>query len=252
MFTLTDRQYQCCHWLHLHEVPDTRKVEDVGEALMRAAHLSVKGVRAFSNEVFIWGGKTGNRVKWRTQLTNDQILLRGFDGARTHLTNGDLLHALEALKPIGGLGALSYSSKHLRMLAPQLCGVFDSVVEEFLRPNHRTLSRDQLLLEYCDFCRDKAHELTKARVRLGDFVKVCDGRQTVSEKTANFRECKWTAADVDMACFAWLKNWRCVNAEPGDNYERCMPDNCGSPPSLPSKTAGRQSSDGRRPGQSLI
>jgi len=210
---LTDHQLQCCHSTHLKnpKVPNTRKVESVGRSLMApGAVISSANLLAFSLQVCQWGGKTGARVFWRIRRTNHAAIAASFAGAIKELSkpNPDLLVAKRALSPISGLGSFSYSTKHLRMLAPEFSPVLDRVIDNYLVTHSSKYARtsiDGRYLAYADFCRVKAYLLTVNKVTLGDFLKPANPCEVA--KTANAAYCKWTAADVDMACFAWLQGW---------------------------------------------
>ena len=178
-----------------------------GMALMAMPALNIAVVRNFTTDVCGWGGRTGNRILWRIQDTPDAVVLAGFTGAIQQLAAVDILRALTAIQRISGLGAFSYSSKHLRMLAPNLCGVYDSIVEQFLLVRRPSVSSADLFLDYCLFCQEKARELTAARVMLGDFIAPCSGPAERVELDPGNTQSNWTAADVDMACFAWLQQW---------------------------------------------
>ena len=102
------------------------------------------------------------------------------------------------------------------MLAPNLCGVSDSVVEGFLTRGYAGLSSHQLFLDYCRFCQEKARELTNARVLLGDYITSCSGPDGQAQLDWTQEQSNWTAADVDMACFAWLKKWCAGCPRPGE------------------------------------
>ena len=182
---------------------------------MPAVNIAV--VRNFTTDVCAWGGRTGNRILWRIRGTPDADVLAGITRAIALLGLPRILQALTAIQTISGLGRFSYSSKHLRMLAPNFCGVYDSIVERFLLVRRPGATSANLFLDYCLFCQDKARELTAARVMLGDFIAPCSGPAERVELDPGNKQSNWTAADVDMACFAWLQKWcsecRC-SAEP--------------------------------------
>lgn len=208
---LTDHQLQICHYTHLQQVPNTRAVESVGRRLMgSSAVITGANLIAFSQQVCRWGGKTGARVFWRIKNNNPTALVKGFTGAIANLSlhRPNLLAARKSLAPISGLGGFSYLSKHLRMLAPEVSPVLDSVIDEFLVANDRRYANspiDQRFLGYADFCQARARRLTFSSVSLGDFLNPANlGTLTNTTIPA---QCQWTAADVDMACFAWLQGW---------------------------------------------
>ncbi len=208
---LANRQLQCCHYAHLQKVRNTRAVESVGRTLMApGAVINTAVLIDFSLQVCRWGGRTGSRVFWRIRKTPAPMLVVSFTQAIAALkkTPPALLAAKTSLGPISGLGAFSYSSKHLRMLAPEISPVLDGIIDHYLvtkSPRYARSAIDQRFLGYADFCQAKALELTAKRVTLGDFLPSADGGTLMT--TSISAHCKWNAADVDMACFAWLQGW---------------------------------------------
>lgn len=206
MFPLTFHQYQCCHRQHLICVTGTRAVEKLGAAFGGGATLRIADLRTFTEQVCKWGGRTGGRILWRIQHTLDSTVLSGFTNAIKEIGACNVLGAKNELKPIGGLGKFSYSSKHIRMLAPHLSGVLDGIVETYLARHVARVSRSHLYVAYCNFCVEKARDLTAASVKKGDFITCVPGRSE-PELGSGGSDCHWLAADVDMACFAWLQGW---------------------------------------------
>ena len=101
-----------------------------------------------------------------------------------HVTPPLVERALSSLLEIKGLG-ISYASKHLRFLRPDLCPILDNVVwETFKYPwdprGYRLLVSDVILA---------AKVLEENQIR--NPISRPDG--------------KWYAADVDMAVFACLQ-----------------------------------------------
>lgn len=208
---LTHKQLQCCHFRHLQRVPNTRNVEAAGRALMApgVAH-NAASLLAFSQQVCRWGGKTGGRVFGRIRKNPPNTIAKGFTAAIAELrvARSDLLAAKKALRPIKGLGSFSYSSKHLRMMSPEISPVLDSLVDRFLVTNSARYANstiEQRFLGYADFCQTRADQLTRDGVTLGDFL--VPAHLGTLKTTNNPLQCKWTAADIDMACFAWLQGW---------------------------------------------
>ena len=208
---LTNHQLQCCHYKHLHKVPGTRGVEAFGRTLMApGAVISHTSLLAFSREVCRWGGQTGARVFWRINTSPAINIVNSFKDAIKHLGiyPPNLLNAKTSLAPISGLGSFSYSTKHLRMLAPEFSPVLDRVIDHYLVTHSERYARTRIdgrYLGYADFCRVKAIQLTADKVTLGDFL--VPAAPIALTTTINPAHCKWTAADVDMACFAWLQGW---------------------------------------------
>ncbi len=203
-FPLSHRAFQYYHFQHLKQVPGTRAVEAAGKSLTLG---QIADVRQFTAKVCGWGGRTGNRVPWRIAQTPDATVLDGFNKVGKYLQAGEVLLALAALQSISGLGSFSYSSKHLRMMAPNLCGVYDSIVEQFLNSINYSGSRCDVFLAYCRFCQEVAGELTHAGVKLGDYLVGAPETNGQPELSQPPGQSQWTAADVDMACFAWLQKW---------------------------------------------
>lgn len=214
-FPLSHLDYQCCHSQHLRRVRNTRTVEHSGRALMELQAFTIPMVRNFTEAVCIWGGKTGYRVLGRIRREHDHIVLRSFQAARAAMLNKNIPQAMSSIQNIKGLGQFSYSSKHLRMLAPNQCAVFDNLVENFVHPHMPHADRRTMFLEYCAFCRDKAIELTSARVKLGDYASPCNGSDVEVEIDTTGSQSIWTAADVDMAIFAWIQRW-CATSGAGN------------------------------------
>ena len=223
IFPLSHRAYQCCHTQHLRRVRNTRTVEHSGRALMALPTLTIPVVRNFTEAVCIWGGKTGYRVLGRIRREHDHIVLRSFQAARAALLHGNITQAMSSIQNIKGLGQFSYSSKHLRMLAPDQCAVFDNLVENFVHPYMPHADRWTMFLDYCAFCRDKAVELTNARVKLGDYASPCTGSESEVEIDASGSQSTWTAADVDMAIFAWIQRWCTISGTDSSSAERKKP-----------------------------
>jgi hypothetical protein len=208
---LTEHQLQRCHYLHLLQVPDTRKVESFGRSLMTSgAALNARTLIDFSQQVCRWGGKTGARVFWRIKGNPTTTIVASFTNAIKELSlpPPNLLSAKNALAPISGLGIFSYSSKHLRMLAPEICPVLDRVIDQHLVNSSVRYAKStivQRFLGYADFCQARARQLTSLNITLGDFL-VPASLGTLATTTIP-AQCHWTAADIDMACFAWLQGW---------------------------------------------
>lgn len=239
---LTDHQLQICHYTHLQQVPNTRAVESVGRSLMApGAVITGANLIAFSQQVCRWGGKTGARVFWRIKNNHPTALVNGFTGAIANLSlhHPNLLAAKKALAPISGLGGFSYLSKHLRMLTPEVSPVLDRVIDNFLvanGPRYANSPIDQRFLGYADFCQARARRLTLASVSLGDFLNPAN-LGTLTNTTIPAQH-QWTAADVDMACFAWLQGWRAGGSVLATNSTQTL--------TIPSPTTIGTTTEGQR------
>lgn len=214
MFPLSLKQFQCCHRQHLLHVnnPGTRCVEGAG-GILYAGKPNALQIQQFATLVCQWaGGAVVPFVLPRVLTTSGALLRKHFQSAILALQNGNRLTALASLQHISGLGGYSVPSKCVRMLAPHLCGVLDRLVERHLRedPNLAGLDCATLWDQYSQFCVAKADELTKGRVALGDFILSetpcsCSGDAVLHSEACS----QWSAGDVDMACFAWLRGWCC-------------------------------------------
>ena len=223
IFPLSYRDFQCCHFQHLQHVRNTRTVEAMGRTLMGTPALIIPVVRIFTEAVCVWGGRTGYRVLARIRREQDHIVLRSFQGARSALLRGNIIQAMSSIQNIKGLGQFSYSSKHLRMLAPDQCAVFDKLVENFVQPHMPYANRWTMFLKYCAFCRNKAFELTNASVKLGDYATPCNGSEAEVEIDTIGSQSTWTAADVDMAIFAWIQRWCATSRRDSFSDKRKIP-----------------------------
>lgn len=214
IFPLTDKEIQVYHFHHIKRVQDTRKTEKLGNLFRSRNALSQQDILDFSASVCRWGGRTGGRILWRIKKTNSEILLNSFSEAIKSLNQGNLKGALRNLQSVGGLGQFSYSSKHLRMLSPKTCAVLDSIVEKHLKKHsskpERLNFRDyrlELFEEYSRFCQTKANQLSQSRILLSDHMATGIETREAVRASENPDHHAWTAADVDMAFFAWLQGW---------------------------------------------
>ncbi|MGA8510738.1 MAG: hypothetical protein WB762_34435 [Candidatus Sulfotelmatobacter sp.] len=111
---------------HLKENPDTPEVESLGAELVRADFPADK-IAGFVTGVCKWGGHEGIRGRVLNRNTSVEIgdALRK---ASASLAKGRLADALTQVNEINSLGDVSFASKHLRFLRPDICPTFDSIL----------------------------------------------------------------------------------------------------------------------------
>lgn len=142
----------------------------------------------FIRGVCAWGGYPGTADRVLEQNAWPDIE-RQFGRAITALTLDppDLRRALRAVQRVRHLG-LSFASKHLRLLRPEICPVLDSTLSDTLSyPLH-------------------GHGYRRFS---GDCLKVASLLQLVGVHNPMGREGgKWFAADVEMGLFVYVKERR--------------------------------------------
>jgi hypothetical protein len=140
-----------CHRRHVDEYLDRHgfdgsvSLENFGDYLRRSLELrssSVDEVLHFVKWVCAWGGDEYNIALTVASENAEEVILQRFETAcssmerlRTatdrELRDRALSDAIGEIISLHGLG-ISYGSKMLRMLRPDLCGVMDSTVESFV------------------------------------------------------------------------------------------------------------------------
>jgi hypothetical protein len=166
---------------HYETVPGTAELEVLGKDLIGGG-IPEAGVGAFVRRVCVWGGYAG--VWGRVLKANTPGAIReAFTEAVTHLAGPapDPGAALRAVNRLKGLGQLSFASKHLRFLWPELCPVFDSYLQAALPYSVDPAGYARFAAD----CRHLANELTR--------------RQTPNPWPR--RDGRWFAADVEAAIF---------------------------------------------------
>jgi len=203
-FGKSDADFQKFHEKHFLKVEDTRLIENQGKTLLcQKKYPSISQLRNFSNQVFSWGGTTGSRVRGKVSKFPDSSSRLFFLLSFHYIHQKEFFLAalsVQAIKNLGGkTGGLSYASKHLRFLWPERCGVLDSTVEKYLAFSYPTLPKLYLFYIYSNFCVNKADELSKRGLLLGDCLPTTPNYPVYSNAAK-----PWKAADVDMAVFAKL------------------------------------------------
>jgi len=170
---------------HSLRVSDTSDIE--AEARQFAADgIPELAVAGFVKRVCDWGGYSG---VWGRILrdNNSRAIREALVEAMRHLNEAppNLVAALASVNRVKGLGQVSFASKHLRFLRPDLCPVFDSYLQAAL-PYPSDLNG------YASFAADCR--------RLG---------QVLAERGAfnpwPSRDGRWFAADVEAAVFSFVR-----------------------------------------------
>jgi hypothetical protein len=178
--------------IHFREVPGTSVIED--QARMLAANdFPRPAVADFVTSACRWGGYAG--VFGRILRDNDVgALRRAFVEAARRLAapSPNVAAAIQKVSQIKGLGQLSFASKHLRFLRPDLCPVFDSRLQAALFYSCDSTG-------YASFAEDC--------LRVGQALA---HRGAVNPWPS--RKGQWYAADVEAAIFAFVQTeagvWR--------------------------------------------
>lgn len=169
---------------HPQGIEKALSLEAAARRLMASAFTDQQ-LRAFIRDVCTWGNypRTADRVLGGNPFPE---IRRRFVNAITALTRArpDLKLALREIRRIRHLG-LSFASKHLRLLRPDLCPVLDSILSERLGYPLNVAGYRR----FADHCLQAARWLDHHRV--GNPVPRPDGR--------------WFAADVEMALYVHVK-----------------------------------------------
>ncbi len=184
---------------------DTAEIERKGAALLSlllkdnsSNETRIKFTNEFVQKVFLWGGPTGNIIKWQVYNrrgnkteAEDKVKevvtnLAGFlrDAKLKSAFNEEFSNALnEALKEVTsiyGLG-ISYGSKILRMLLPEKAGAYDSILRKKF-PSYLKSS----YAEFCGDCKEVAVALEKREIK---------------NKSTHRKNGEWFVADVEAAIY---------------------------------------------------
>ena len=169
------------------QIEKTLELEVEARRLLKAG-FSQQQLRKFISGVCAWGGYPGTAARVLEQNAWPD-LQRQFGSAIAALSQEppDVQSALRAVVRVRHLG-LSFASKHLRLLRPDMCPVLDSTLSETLgyplnSPGYHRFSKD---------CQQAAALLQ----RLGVHNPL--GRAGG----------KWYPADVEMALFVYIKDSR--------------------------------------------
>lgn len=165
-------------------VPHTAEIEVLARQLV-AREFPESDVGDFIKDVCRWGGYPGISGKVLTRNTSADIR-SALRGATSHLLEPapDLVAAMGGVKQLKGLG-LSFASKHLRFLCPELCPVFDSYLRTALPYPFDSTGYSLFAAD----CRRLAQELTK--------------RDAVNPWPE--RDGQWFVADVEAAIYQFIR-----------------------------------------------
>ncbi len=216
--------YPCFHACHLNHVPTTHAVEALGAGLL-ATGPAARGpmLPHFIQQVCYWGGGRGPSIAANVLSAANNLpatRLAIVNAAIGNLAVGNILGAINQIVSLHGLG-ISFGSKQLRMLRPDLCGVLDALV--CLNCGYRNSPADYVT--YCSDCSAKAAALNASGILTS---------------TGQL----WNAGSVDMAVFAWIKNrsvrkpWNCVCSNGGGSLKQPCPLASNPPP--PTSLAGQR------------
>ena len=174
------------HYVHRHlgNVRYTKKVEHYGKELIES-NFDPDELKRFILAVCDWGGGAryglgdkviaGNRSEGLQEIFAEVV---GF--LENQPPQLDL--AVEEISKVNGL-SISFGSKHLRFLRPDICSVLDSVVSDNLGYNLNIFGYESYSLD----CSKLAKYLEDAEV-----------------ENPMERNGQWFAADIDMGVFAFL------------------------------------------------
>jgi hypothetical protein len=168
---------------HPRSIDQTRSLERQGRRLLGG--FVDEELIVFVRRVSEWGGypKTSQRVFECNDLSE---VRRRFENAIHALTVDDphITFALRELRRIRGLG-ISFSSKHLRLLRPDVCPVLDSILSERLGYPLNVSGYKR----FSDACRSVGKLLKERGI----------------DNPMSRRDHEWYAADVEMAVYVFVR-----------------------------------------------
>jgi len=173
---------------HLNTVGGTLALESQAARLRAAAFGNEQDVQQFVREVCRWGGYAG--IGGRIVYQNPpRSICDAFQTACQYLDDcpAAICEAMRAVNALKQLQRISFASKHLRFLRPDLCPVLDSLLSAWLA---YPLNGDGYV-RFATDCQEIARALDARDIPLPNPLK---GR-------------KWRAADVEMALFARRQGW---------------------------------------------
>lgn len=170
---------------HLVANPSTLQTEAAAAALA-LEDFPPRKVALFVKAVCAWGGYAGVAGRVLNNNTAQEVATALRDS--WNILNAppvDPGKALMRLNSLHGLGTPSFASKHLRFLKPEVCPVFDSVLQEalpypFSSAGYTAFSQD---------CQDLATDLNASGI--GGLTHRTNGR--------------WYAADVEAALYVFVR-----------------------------------------------
>jgi hypothetical protein len=171
---------------HLDDIQGTKELEQEASQLS-ANGFAEKQLASFIWDVCRWGGYPGIAGRVLKQNALPEIRSRFINAVKAlDSDNPDILGALNEINQIQQLGQLSFASKHLRFLRPEVCPVLDDRI--ISKKLGYTLDA-QGYKQFSDECLRIAEALQQYRVS-----------NPIGREGG-----KWFAADVEMALFAYLR-----------------------------------------------
>jgi hypothetical protein len=144
--------------------------------------VTAESTRWLVKEVCIWGGYAG--IYGRVLANNPMPHIQACLSEALEILDGpesSPKRALETINRIKGLGTPSFASKHLRLLRPAHCVVFDSI----LRDESELPFNSVAYAQFCAFCTECASAISKLN------------SYPATERKGGV----WLPADVEMGLF---------------------------------------------------
>lgn len=165
--------------IHEDSFPRVLELEDEAQNLITSG-FKAKGLRKYIPAVCKWGKYAGIGAKV-VQSNSIKKIQDSFRAANTWLSSAKPRpeEALRCINQIKNLGRPSFASKHLRMMYPNICPVFDSVLNDKLPYSFNPSG-------YAEFAKDCAEV----------------ARLLNSNGVTNPLRKLWLVADVERAIFA--------------------------------------------------
>lgn len=170
---------------HLRVYPGTIELELDGYNLIKSYFNSEKLIK-FINDVCNWGRYSGISGRVLRNNTIEEIQVRFADALDIlNADYSDVSLALKQIIKINGL-SISFGSKHLRFIRPDICSILDSIISEELSYPLDTNG----FKKYTSDCIEIGLILERERI--------------INPMNRGGR---WFAGDVDMVVFAHINRW---------------------------------------------
>ncbi|WP_194945283.1 hypothetical protein [Limnohabitans sp. DM1] len=169
---------------HRARYQSTLDIEKKGVELQQA-NFPTQAVQDFVTAVCTWGGYAGisGRILKRNSLEAIANALRSAVN-QLNAEKPNVAGALACINALDSLGTPSFASKHLRFLRPDICPVFDSLLQEALPYSFDATGYAQFSKDCCSLAKTLTQQKNSA---------------------APDREMgEWCAADVEGAIFAYV------------------------------------------------
>lgn len=181
---------------------ETLCLEDAGKYLLKQLEDNAfpkeqgeKAAMRFCERVTKWGGRTGGFVRCGVKKNEPNEVVGAIRLAGGLLSQGNAEGAIGEIVSLPGLG-ISYGSKILRMLAPEVAGVYDNklndrleLISDMNRENGPQKQKD--FEAYACFCR-----------KCGEIADALNDKQIANEaRQKREKGDKWLVADVEAVLF---------------------------------------------------